>query len=388
MMYDKLSEKVTSMKPSGIRKFFDIVQTMKGVISLGIGEPDFDTPWNIRETAFYYLEKGYTHYTSNHGLLELRQEIGKYLKKYNLDYNEKEIIITVGGSEAIDISMRGIINPGDEVIIPEPCFVAYRPVAEMAGAKVITIDTTKTGNVLTAEALKEKITDKTKAILLSYPNNPTGAILGKDEAEKIAKVIMDSKIWCLTDEIYSELTYGENHFSIAAVEGMKDYTIYLNGFSKSFAMTGWRIGYLCAPKEIVDQIVKIHQYIIMCAPIMSQYAALEGLRNSEKEVIKMKESYDRRRRLIYNAFKEIGFDVYEPKGAFYIFPNISITGMTSDEFAMNLLKEKNVAVVPGTAFGDNLENYIRCSYATSIEDIKEAARRIGEFVEEIRLKKI
>lgn len=382
MMYDKLSEKVKGMKPSGIRKFFDIVQTMKGVISLGVGEPDFRTPWNIREAAFYYLEKGYTHYTSNYGIIELRQEISKYLTKYNLDYSEKEVIITVGGSEGLDIAIRGIVNPGDEIIIPEPCFVAYKPIAEMAGAKVVTINTAETGHILTAEVLEKYITPKTKGILFSYPNNPTGAILPKEEAEKIAKVIMKNKIWCIADEIYSELTYGGEHFSIASVEGMKEYTIYLNGFSKAFAMTGWRIGYLCAPKEVVDQIVKIHQYIIMCAPIMSQYAALEGLKNSDKEVVKMRESYDRRRRLIYNEFKEMGLDVFEPKGAFYIFPNISATGMTSEDFAMKLLQEKKVAVVPGTAFGEGLEGYIRCSYATSIEDIKEACKRIREFITE------
>ncbi len=379
----KLSDKVKEMKPSGIRKFFDIVQTMKGVISLGVGEPDFATPWNIRESAFYSLEKGYTHYTSNHGLLELRSEIGNYLKKYNLDYKENEIIITVGASEGIDIALRGIINPGDEVIIPEPLYVSYRPIAEMSGAKVVTIDSGKNQFVITAEDILSKITDKTKAVILCYPNNPTGAILPEEEARKIAKVIMDKKIFCITDEIYSELTYGVEHFSIASIEGMKDYCIYLNGFSKAFSMTGWRIGYLCAPKDIVDQIVKIHQYVIMCAPIMAQYGAIEGLKNGKKEVDKMRDSYDRRRRLIFNEFKEMGLDVFEPKGAFYIFPNVEKTGLTGEEFALKLLESKKVAVVPGTAFGEHFKYNIRCSYATSIEDIKEAAKRMREFIEEL-----
>ena len=379
----KLSDKVKEMKPSGIRKFFDIVQTMKGVISLGVGEPDFATPWNIRESAFYSLEKGYTHYTSNHGLLELRSEIGNYLKKYNLDYKENEIIITVGASEGIDIALRGIINPGDEVIIPEPLYVSYRPIAEMSGAKVVTIDSGKNQFVITAEDILSKITDKTKAVILCYPNNPTGAILPEEEARKIAKVIMDKKIFCITDEIYSELTYGVEYFSIASIEGMKDYCIYLNGFSKAFSMTGWRIGYLCAPKDIVDQIVKIHQYVIMCAPIMAQYGAIEGLKNGKKEVDKMRDSYDRRRRLIFNEFKEMGLDVFEPKGAFYIFPNVEKTGLTGEEFALKLLESKKVAVVPGTAFGEHFKYNIRCSYATSIEDIKEAAKRMREFIEEL-----
>lgn len=380
----KLSDKVKEMKPSGIRRFFDIVQTMKGVISLGVGEPDFTTPWNIRESAFYSLEKGYTHYTSNHGLLELRKEIGNYLSKYNLNYKTDEVIVTVGASEGIDIALRGIINAGDEVIIPEPLYVSYRPIAEMSGAKVVTIDTAPNQFVITAEDILSKITDKTKAVILCYPNNPTGAILSETEARKIAKVIMEKKIFCITDEIYSELTYNKEHFSIASVEGMKDYCIYLNGFSKAFSMTGWRIGYLCAPKEIVEQIVKIHQYVIMCAPVMAQYGAIEGLKNGKKEVDKMRDSYDRRRRLIYSEFKEMGLDVFEPEGAFYIFPNVKKTGLTGEEFALKLLESKKVAVVPGSAFGEHFEYNIRCSYATSIEDIKEAAKKMKEFIEELK----
>ncbi len=385
MMKNKLSKKLLEIKPSGIRKFFDLVQEQKGVISLGVGEPDFTTPWNVIEAAFYAMEKGKTHYTSNHGLLELRLEVVKYLKKYNLNYNEKEVIITVGGSEGIDIALRSIIDAGDEIIIPEPIFVPYKPISTLLGAVPVTIDTSKTGFKLTAETLKEKITSKTKAIILCYPNNPTGMILEEEEMKKIADVIKEAGIWCITDEIYSELNYGEKeHFSIASIEGMKERTIYLNGFSKAFAMTGWRIGYLAAPKEIVDEIIKIHQYIIMCAPVMSQYAAVEALRHCEKDVKKMKESYDRRRRLIYSGFKEIGLDVLEPKGAMYIFPSVEKFGMTGEEFAIKLLENKKVALVPGSAFGEDFKYYLRCSYATSIEDIKESIKRIGEFINELK----
>lgn len=382
-MLEKMSETLKEITPSGIRKFFDIVSQRKNVISLGVGEPDFVTPWNIIEAAFYSMEKGHTHYTSNYGLLELRLEIANYLKKYNVHYNDQEIIVTVGGSEGIDIALRSVLNPGDEIIIPEPIFVPYKPIAAMLRAKTVTIDTAKTGFKLTAEELEKHITEKTKAIILCYPNNPTGVILEKEELEKIANVIKKHKIWCITDEIYSELTYESEHFSIASIEGMKDYTIYLNGFSKAFAMTGWRIGFLAANKKVIDQIIKLHQYIIMCAPVMSQYGAIEALKNSMPQVEKMRESYSRRRRLIVHGFREIGFEVFEPKGAMYVFPNISKTGMDSEEFAIKLLESKNVAVVPGSAFGDNYTDYIRCSYATSIEDIKEALKRIKEFVEGI-----
>lgn len=383
-MQDRLSDMIKEIPPSGIRKFFDIVSQRKNVISLGVGEPDFTTPWNIIEAAFYSMEKGHTHYTSNYGLLELRLEISKYLKKYNLDYNDKEIIVTVGGSEGIDMALRSVLNPEDEIIIPEPIFVPYKPISTMLRAKPVTIDTSKTGFKLTAEELEKHITPKTKALILCYPNNPTGIILEKEELIKIAEVIKKHKIWCITDEIYSELTYEAEHFSIASIEGMKECTIYLNGFSKAFAMTGWRIGYLAADKSVIEQIVKLHQYAIMCAPVMSQYAAIEGLRNSIPQVEKMRDSYNRRRRLIVHGFREIGFDVFEPKGAMYVFPNISKTGLTSEEFAVKLLEEKNVAVVPGSAFGEGFSDYIRCSYATSIEDIKEALKRIGEFVNNIK----
>lgn len=379
-MIDKIADSIKEIEPSGIRRFFDIVSQRKNVISLGVGEPDFTTPWNIIEASFYSLEKGRTHYTSNYGLPELRQEISKYLKKYNLDYNEKEIIVTVGGSEGIDMALRGILNPGDEIIVPEPIFVPYKPLATMLRAKPVTIDTSKNGFKLTAEELEKHITPKTKAVILCYPNNPTGVILEKEELIAISKVIKKHKIWCITDEVYSELTYENEHFSIGEIEGMKEYTIYLNGFSKAFAMTGWRIGYLAADRKIIEQLIKLHQYAIMCAPVMSQYAALEGLKNSMPQVQKMRESYNRRRRLIVHGLREIGFTVFEPKGAMYVFPNISKTGLTAEEFAVKLLEEKNVAVVPGDAFGKEYKDYIRCSYATSIEDIKEALKRIDEFV--------
>lgn len=383
-MLDKISEKLKKIEPSGIRKFFDIVSQKKNVISLGVGEPDFNTPWNISESAFYALEQGRTHYTSNYGLLELRVEISKYLKKYNLDYSEKESIVTVGGSEGIDLALRAVINPGDEIIIPEPIFVPYKPIVELAGGVAVSIDTSKEGFKLTAKTLKEKITDKTKAVVLCFPNNPTGVILEENELREIAELIKEHKIWCISDEIYSELTYEQEHFSIASIEGMKDCTIYLNGFSKAFAMTGWRVGYLCAKEEIINQIVKIHQYVIMCASSFAQYGAIEALRNSMTQVQKMVESYNRRRRLIVHGFREIGFEVFEPKGALYVFPDISSSGLDSEEFAIRLLNEYNVAVVPGTAFGDGFSKYIRCSYATSIEDIKEALNRISKFIENLK----
>jgi len=386
-MLDKISTKLQGLKPSGIRKFFDIVSTKKDVISLGVGEPDFATPWKIVDAMFYNMKKGRTHYTSNFGLMEFRQEVSKYLTKYELDYGTDEIIATVGGSEGIDLALRSLINPGDEIIVPEPVYVPYRPLAELAGATVVGIDTSKTEFKLCPKKLEEAITPKTKAVIICYPNNPTGIVMEKEDLEAIAKVIKKHKIWCITDEVYSELSYEGEHYSIGAVEGMKEQTIYLNGFSKSFAMTGWRIGYLCAPRELINQMVKIHQYAILCAPIMSQYGAIEALQNAIPEMEKMKESFARRRRLIYNGFKEMGMEIVEPKGALYVFPKVSNYGLNGEEFAIRLLEEENVAVVPGGAFGEGFENYIRCSYATSIEEIKESVVRIKRFVERLKEEK-
>lgn len=380
---NKISQKVRALKPSGIRKFFDIVQEKENVISLGVGEPDFSTPWNIIEEAFYHLEQGETHYTSNHGLLEFREKVSEYLGKYNLNYGTDEIIATVGGSEGIDLALRTLINPGDEIIVPEPVYVPYTPLSTLNDAKVVSINTAKTNFKLTAKSLEEKITDKTKAVIICSPNNPTGISLTKKDLEELAEVIIKHDIFCITDEIYSELSYEEEHHSIAAVEGMRERTIYLNGFSKSFSMTGWRIGYLAAPKELVDQIIKIHQYTTLCAPIMSQYGAIEALKNGMESVGKMRASYNRRRRLIYNGLKEVGFDIVEPKGAMYIFPSVEKYGLTGEEFAIRLLEEKNIAVVPGVAFGDDFKYYIRCSYATSIKEIKAAIIKIKEFVDEL-----
>jgi aminotransferase len=384
-MQDRISKRLQTLKPSGIRKFFDIVQNKKDVISLGVGEPDFSTPWSIIDSAYYHMKSGHTHYTSNFGLLEFRLEVSNYLKKYELDYNENEIIATVGGSEGIDLALRGLLDPGDEVIVPEPVYVPYRPMVEFAGCVPVGIDTSETNFKIDPKKLEEKITDKTKAIILCYPNNPTGIVMEKEELEAIAEVIKKYNIWCITDEIYSELSYDKPHYSIAAIEGMRERTIYLNGFSKSFAMTGWRIGYLCAPEWLVQQIVKIHQYAIMCAPIFSQYGAVEGIRNCMSEVEKMKDSFSRRRRLIYHGFKEIGLEVIEPMGAMYIFPSIKKFGLTGEEFAIRLLEEENVAVVPGSAFGEGFEYYIRCSYATGIEEIKESIKRIGNFVKKLKI---
>jgi aminotransferase len=383
-MKDKISNNLKKLKPSGIRRFFDLVQSKKDVISLGVGEPDFTTPWSIIDSAYYHMKKGHTHYTSNYGLLEFRLEVANYLKKYNLNYNEKEIIATVGGSEGIDLALRALINPGDEVIVPEPVYVPYRPMIEFMNGVAVGIDTSKTNFKITPEELEKKITPKTKAIILCYPNNPTGAIMSKDELKAIADIVKKHKIWVISDEIYSELSYDGEHISIASFEGMKEQTIYLNGFSKAFAMTGWRIGYLCAPEWFVTQIIKIHQYAILCAPIFSQYGAIEGLKNCSREVEKIKDSFSRRRRLIYHGFKEIGFDVIEPKGAMYIFPNIEKYGLSDEDFAVKLLEEENVAVVPGSAFGENFKGYIRCSYATDIELIKEAVERIGRFIKKLK----
>lgn len=387
MMTDRISDKLKLLKPSGIRKFFDIVATKKGVISLGVGEPDFSTPWSIIDAAFYNMKKGRTHYTSNFGLLEFRQEVCKYLEKYDLKYDTDEVIATIGGSEAIDLALRSIINPGDEIIVPEPVYVPYRPLSELTGATVVGIDTSKTQFKIDAKELEKLITPKTKAIILCYPNNPTGITMPRKDLEAVAEVLKKHEIWVITDEIYSELIYDEEHTSIASLPGMKERCIYLNGFSKAFAMTGWRIGYVCAPRDLINQMVKIHQYTTLCAPIISQYGAIEALKNAMKDMYSMRESFARRRRLIYEGFKKLGMEIVEPKGAMYVFPSIKKYGLKGEEFAIRLLEEENVAVVPGDAFGDEFEDYIRCSYATSIEDIKESVVRIGRFVKRLEQEK-
>lgn len=382
-----ISKTVVSLKKSGIRKFFDIVSEMKDVISLGVGEPDFDTPWHIREEGIYALEKGKTFYTSNAGLKELRVEIDNYLKRtQNISYNPAtEIIVTVGGSEAIDIGLRAMVNTGDEVIIPQPSYVSYEPCAILAGAKPVIIDLKAENEFrLTAEELKNAITDKTKILILPFPNNPTGAIMERKDLEEIAKVCIENDIYVISDEIYGELSYKEKHVSIASIAGMKERTILINGFSKAYAMTGWRLGYACGPKEIIEQMVKIHQYAIMCAPTTSQYSAVEALKKGDEDVKLMRESYNQRRRFLMNAFKEMGLECFEPYGAFYVFPSIKEFGMTSEEFAMKFLEEEHVAVVPGTAFGDSGEGFLRISYAYSIENLKRAMERLKRFVEKLR----
>ncbi|WP_113673264.1 aminotransferase class I/II-fold pyridoxal phosphate-dependent enzyme [Vallitalea guaymasensis] len=380
---DKLSKKVKVIPPSGIRKFFDIVSEMEDAISLGVGEPDFDTPWNIREEGIYSLEKGKTFYTSNSGMLELRDEICKYLKrKFGLDYDYKsETLVTVGGSEGIDLAFRALINPGDEVLIPEPCFVSYKPCAFLAGATPVTIPLKAENEFrLTPEEVEEHVTDKTKILVLSFPNNPTGAIMDKEDLQKIAEVAIKHDLIVLSDEIYAELTYGEKHVSIASLDGMKDRTIVINGFSKAYSMTGWRMGYAVGPKEIIGPMTKIHQYGIMCAPTTSQYAAIEAVKNSDSDVEEMRKAYNGRRKVMIEGFRSMGLECFEPLGAFYLFPSIKRTGLTSEEFANRLLMEEKVAVVPGTAFGDSGEGFIRCSYAYSINDLKLAISRIEKFV--------
>lgn len=387
MSFRPLSDRVLEIKPSGIRKFFDIVNEMKDAISLGVGEPDFDTPWNIREEGIYSLEQGRTFYTANVGIPELRQEICNYYKnRFHLEYSWKEdVIVTIGGSEAIDITLRTLINPGDEVIVPEPAFVCYTPCAKMAGAQVVTIDLKEENEFkLTAKELEAAITPKSKVVVLSFPNNPTGAYMNRQELEAIADVIVKHNLYVLSDEIYAELTYSdERHVSIANIKGMKDRTVVVNGFSKAFAMTGWRIGYMLGPAFIIEQAKKVHQYAIMCVNTMAQYAALEGLKNSWKDVWHMVDEYNKRRRYVVNAFNEMGLTCFEPKGAFYAFPSIKSTGLTSEEFAHRLLMEKKVAVIPGNAFGESGEGYIRCCYAYSIDELKEALGRIKEFVESL-----
>lgn len=389
-MRNFLSDKVISLKPSGIRKFFDIVSEMKDAISLGVGEPDFDTPWFIRDEGIYSLEKGRTFYTSNAGLKDLRKEIAAYIKRTQaLNYDpDNEIIVTVGGSEAIDIGLRAVINPGDEVIIPQPSYVSYEPCALLAGAKPVIINLKAENEFrLTPQELIEAITEKTKVLILPYPNNPTGAIMERGDLEKIAKIVVEKDILVMSDEIYSALTYKGRHVSIASLEGMKERTILINGFSKAYAMTGWRLGYACGPKDIIKQMTKIHQFAIMCAPTTSQYAAVTALKKGDEAVEQMRLSYNQRRRFLMNAFKEMGLDCFEPYGAFYVFPCIKEFSMTSEEFATKLLMEEKVAVVPGTAFGDCGEGFLRISYAYSLENLKEAVARIHKFVNKLRQSK-
>lgn len=386
-MRNPLSDTIVKIKPSGIRKFFDIVSEMDDAISLGVGEPDFDTPWHIRDEGIYTLEKGKTFYTSNSGLKELREEICNYLKrKYHVEYIPNgEVLVTVGGSEAIDLSLRAMLNPGDEVLIPQPSYVSYEPCTILAGGKPVIINLKAENEFrLTKEELLEAITPKTKVLILPFPNNPTGAIMEKKDLEAIAEVIKEKDLYVISDEIYSELTYGRKHVTIASLPGMKERTILINGFSKAFAMTGWRLGYACGPAEIMQQMIKIHQFAIMCAPTNSQYAGIDALKNSDEDVDMMRDTYDGRRRYLMHTFKELGLDCFEPFGAFYVFPCIKEFGMTSEEFATKLLEEEKVAVVPGTAFGECGEGFLRISYAYSLEDLKKAMEHIKDFIERLR----
>lgn len=385
-MRNPLADRVVTIPPSGIRKFFDIASEMKDAISLGVGEPDFDTPWHIREEGIYSLERGRTFYTSNAGLKELKIEICNYLsRRCGLNYcYDNEVMVTVGGSEAIDIAMRAMLNPGEEVLVPQPSYVSYLPCAILAGGVPVVIDLEEKDQFkLTPEKLIAKITDKTKILVLPFPNNPTGATMNREELEAIAKVVIEKDIFVISDEIYSELTYGSEHVSIASIPGMQERTVLINGFSKSYAMTGWRLGYAAAPENILQQMLKIHQFAIMCAPTTSQYAAVTALKNGDEDVAFMREAYDQRRRYLMHAFKEMGMDCFEPFGAFYMFPSIKRFGLTSDEFAIRLLQEEKVAVVPGTAFGDCGEGFLRISYAYSLEQLKEALGRIKAFIERL-----
>lgn len=383
-----LSKKVSEMKPSGIRKYFDIANSMDGVISLGVGEPDFRTPWQIRSAGIRTLEAGRTRYTANRGLDALREEISRYVyRKYKLSYEAKsEVLITVGGSEAIDATLRAVINPGDEVIIPEPSYVCYEPMTSLAGGVPVIVTTkAENGFKLTASELLEKISPKTKALILPYPSNPTGAIMERGDLEELAKVLRDKDILVISDEIYAELTFsGERHVSIAGIDGMRERCVVINGFSKAFSMTGWRLGYALGPEEIIKEINKVHQYAIMCAPTVSQFAAIEALKNCDADVERMKNEYDARRKIIVKGFNDIGLSCHEPKGAFYAFPSIKSSGMTSDEFCEKLLYSKKVALVPGTAFGKAGEGFVRASYCYSIEHIKEALARVKEFLDELK----
>lgn len=386
-MRNFLSDKIQQIQPSGIRKFFDIVSEMNDAISLGVGEPDFQTPWHIREEGIYAFEKGRTFYTSNLGLKPLRDEISAYIyRTQGVKYDSNnEILVTVGGSEAIDICLRAIINPEDEVIIPQPSYVSYEPCSYLAGGKNVIIDLKEENNFkLTAKELENAITDKTKVLILPYPNNPTGAIMEHSDLKEIAKIIIDKDIFVMSDEIYSELTYGEKHSSIASIDGMKERTLLINGFSKAYAMTGWRLGYACGPSEIISQMTKIHQYAIMCAPTISQYAAVDALKNGESDVETMRNSYNQRRKFLINRFKEMNLHCYEPSGAFYMFPCIKEFGLSSVDFASKLLQEEKVAAVPGNAFGQSGEGYLRISYAYSLDKLKIAMDRIEHFITNLR----
>ena len=385
-MRNPIGKKVIDIKPSGIRKFFDIVLETEGAISLGVGEPDFDTPWHIRDEGIYSLEKGRTFYTSNSGLKELRCEVSNYIKRtQGVTYDPiKEIFITVGGSEAIDLALRAMVDPGDEVLIPQPSYVSYEPCAILADAVPVIIELKEENQFrLTAQEVLDKATDKTKILVLPFPNNPTGAIMEKSDLEAIAEVVREKDLYVISDEIYGELTYNGKHVSIVSLPGMKERTILINGFSKAYAMTGWRLGYACGPEEIMAQMVKIHQFAIMCAPTTSQYAAVEALRNGDDDVQMMKEQYNHRRRYLLSEFERIGLPCFEPYGAFYVFPCIKKFGMTSDEFCTRLLKEEKLAVVPGTAFGDCGEGYIRVSYAYSLENLKAAMERLERFISKL-----
>ena len=381
-----LSDTLRDIKPSGIRKFFDLLADMGDVTALTVGQPDFVTPWHIREAAIQSLENGHTYYTSNSGLPELRSEIAKYmLRRFDLDYQADEVLVTVGGSEAIDVAVRSLVNPGDEVIVPMPSFVCYEPIVRMAGAKAVIINTkAENGFKLTPEELRSAITDKTKMLVLPYPNNPTGAILERGELEALADVLRGTNIAVLSDEIYAELTYGKKHISIANIEGMKERTIIASGFSKAYAMTGWRLGYLIAPKVWLKQMTKLHQYAIMCAPTVSQFAAVEALKEGDSDIADMCAEYDRRRNFIYEGLREIGLPVQMPEGAFYIYPYIGGYGLTSEEFCQRLLMEEKCAIVPGTAFGDCGEGYARISYAYSVKHIEEALEKIKRFVSKLK----
>lgn len=385
-MRNPLSSKVTPIKPSGIRKFFDIVSEMDDAISLGVGEPDFDTPWHIREEGIYSLERGKTFYTSNSGLKELKEEVCAYLsRRFNLEYDfRNEVFITVGGSEAIDLALRSMLDEGDEVLLPQPSYVSYEPCITLAdGVPVIIELQEKDEFKLTKEQLLEAITPKTKILIMPFPNNPTGAIMTREELKDIAEVCVEKDLYVISDEIYSELTYSGNHVSIASLPGMKERTIVINGFSKSYAMTGWRLGYACGPEVIIEQMLKIHQFAIMCAPTTSQYAAVEALKNGDADVEKMRIAYNQRRNYLMKEFKDMGLDCFEPFGAFYVFPSIKKFGMTSDEFATRLLKQEKLAVVPGTAFGDCGEGFLRISYAYSMDDLKKALKCLRHFIETI-----
>ncbi len=385
-MRNPIGKKVVDIKPSGIRKFFDIVLETEGAISLGVGEPDFDTPWHIRDEGIYSLEKGRTFYTSNSGLKELRTEISNYIyRTQGVSYDPiKEVFVTVGGSEAIDLALRAMIDEGDEVLIPQPSYVSYEPCAILADAVPVIIELKEENQFrLTAQEVLDKVTDKTKILVLPFPNNPTGAIMEKEDLEAIAKVVIEKDLYVISDEIYGELTYSGKHVSIVSLPGMKERTILINGFSKAYAMTGWRLGYACGPQAIMEQMVKIHQFAIMCAPTTSQYAAVEALRNGDDDVVMMKEQYNHRRRFLLSEFERIGLPCFEPYGAFYVFPCIKKFGMSSDEFCTRLLKEEKLAVVPGTAFGDCGEGYIRVSYAYSLDNLKAAMERLERFISKL-----